>query len=125
MKSGLKVERRREKKGKIKRKKLQKIFCLRTSTWREEMPLIKVAYFMLNFLNLKSFLRHLFFWVASCLSTLWTLWSAVSFPVEVEKILRKNSTLFVFGKIPRCELRRFLGRTHAPCTSRFRCAPPI
>ena len=60
-----------EKKGKIKRKKLQKNFCLRTSTWREEMPLIKVAYFMLNFLNLKSFLRHLFFWVASCLSTLW------------------------------------------------------
>ena len=35
------------------------------------MPLIKVAYFMLNFLNLKSFLSHLFFWVASCLSTLW------------------------------------------------------
>ena len=60
-----------EKKGKIKRKKLQKIFCLGASTWREEMPLIKVAYFMLNFLNLKSFLRHLFFWVASCLSTLW------------------------------------------------------
>ena len=25
------------------------------------MPLIKVAYLMLNFLNLKSFLRHLFF----------------------------------------------------------------
>ena len=59
-----------EKKGKIKRKKLQKIFCLGASTWREEMPLIKVAYFMLNFLNLKSFLSHLFFWVASCLSTL-------------------------------------------------------
>ena len=34
------------------------------------MPLIKVAYFMLNFLNLKSFLRHLFLGVASCLSTL-------------------------------------------------------
>ena len=32
------------------------------------MPLIKVAYFMLNFLNLKSFIRHLFFWVASSLS---------------------------------------------------------
>ena len=57
-----------EKKGKIKRKKLQKNFCLGASTWREEMPLIKVAYFMLNFLNLKSFLRHLFFWVASSLS---------------------------------------------------------
>ena len=26
-----------------------------------KMPLIKVAYFMLNFLNLKSFSRHLFF----------------------------------------------------------------
>ena len=35
------------------------------------MSLIKVAYLMLNFLNLKSFLRHLFFGVASCLSTLW------------------------------------------------------
>ena len=49
-----------EKKGKIKRKKLQKIFCLGASTWREEMPLIKVAYFMLNFLNLKSFLGIFF-----------------------------------------------------------------
>ena len=49
-----------EKKGKIKRKKLQKFFCLGASTWREEMPLIKVSYFMLNFLNLKSFLSHLF-----------------------------------------------------------------
>ena len=34
------------------------------------MSLIKVAYFMLNFLNLKSFSIHLFFWVASSLSTL-------------------------------------------------------
>ena len=34
------------------------------------MPLIKVAYFMLNFLNLKSFLSNLFFIVASSLSTL-------------------------------------------------------
>ena len=60
-----------EKKGKIKRKKLQKIFCLDASTCRDEMPLIKVAYFMLNFLNLKSFLSNLFFVVASSLSTLW------------------------------------------------------
>ena len=59
-----------EKKGKIKRKKLQKIFCLDASTWRDEMPLIKVAYFMLNFLNLKSFPSYLFFIVASSLSTL-------------------------------------------------------
>ena len=35
------------------------------------MSLIKVAYLMLNFLNLKSFSIHLFFWVASSLSTLW------------------------------------------------------
>ena len=34
------------------------------------MPLIKVAYFMLNFLNLKSFPSYLFFIVASSLSTL-------------------------------------------------------
>ena len=62
-----------EKKGKIKRKKLQKIFCLDASTCRDEMPLIKVAYFMLNFLNLKSFLSNLFFAVASSLSTLWII----------------------------------------------------
>ena len=49
------------KKGKIKRNKLQKNFCLDASTWRDEMPLIKVAYLMLNFLNLKSFLSNLFF----------------------------------------------------------------
>ena len=60
-----------KKKGKIKRKKLQKFFCLDASTWRDEMPLIKVAYFMLNFLNLKSFLSNLFFVVAFSLSTLW------------------------------------------------------
>ena len=36
------------------------------------MPLIKVAYLMLNFLNLKSFLSNLFFAVASSLSTLCT-----------------------------------------------------
>ena len=70
MKSGLKVERRQEKRVKSREKNFKKKFCLGASTWREEMPLIKVAYFMLNFLNLKSFLRHLFFWVASCLSTL-------------------------------------------------------
>ena len=34
------------------------------------MPLIKVAYLMLNFLDLKSFLSNLFFAVASSLSTL-------------------------------------------------------
>ena len=49
-------------------KKTSIFFCLRTFTWRDEISLIKVAYLMLNFLNLKSFLRHLFFWVASCLS---------------------------------------------------------
>ena len=52
------------------RKKLQKNSCLDTSTWREEMPLIKVAYFMLNFLNLKSFPSYLFFMVSSSHSTL-------------------------------------------------------
>ena len=35
------------------------------------MPLIKVAYLMLNFLNLKSFPLILFFWVASSLSMVW------------------------------------------------------
>ena len=60
------------KKGKIKRKKLQKKFSLCASTQKVEMLLIKVAYLMLNFLNLKSFLSNLFFWVASSLSTLWS-----------------------------------------------------
>ena len=41
-----------------------------TSTQKVEMPLIKVAYLKLNFLNLKSFPSILFFWVASSLSTL-------------------------------------------------------
>ena len=81
-----------EKKGKIKRKKLQKKFCLGASTWREEMPLIKVAYFMLNFLNLKSFLRHLFFWVASCLSTLCT---GSSLSLEIRYRIGWRSLIFV------------------------------
>ena len=71
MKSGLKVKRRRKKRVKSREKKLQFFFCLRTFTWKDEMPLIKVAYLMLNFLNLKSFLSNLFFAVASSLSTLW------------------------------------------------------
>ena len=41
------------------------------------MTLIKVAYFMLNFLNLKSKARHLFFWVASSLSMLCTQYKNV------------------------------------------------
>ena len=38
------------------------------STWEDKISLIKVAYFMLNFLNLKSFPSYLFFVVASSLS---------------------------------------------------------
>ena len=56
------------------------------------MPPIKVAYFMLNFLNLKSFLRHLFFWVASCLSTLW----AAGF---------NNTDLFTTSDSPKIRIR--------------------
>ena len=52
-------------------KKTSIFFCLGASTWRDEMPLIKVAYFMLNFLNLKSFLSNLFFAVASSDRKLW------------------------------------------------------
>mgnify|MGYP006888788006 CR=1 FL=1 len=59
-----------EKRRKIKRKKLQIFFCLCAFTREDEMPLIKVAYLMLNFLNLKSFPLILFFVVASSLSTL-------------------------------------------------------
>ena len=70
MKSGLKVERRRKKRVKSREKKLQKFFCLAASTQKEEMPLIKVAYSMLIFLNLKSKPIHLFWGVASSLSIL-------------------------------------------------------
>ena len=55
-------------------KKTSIFFCLGASTWRDEISLIKVAYFMLFFLNLKSFFIHLFFWVASSLSTLCGVW---------------------------------------------------
>ena len=79
MKSGLKVKRRR-KKAKNQEEKTSKKICLCTSTQKVEMPLIKVAYLMLNFLNLKSFLSILFFWVASILSTLWTERSLHNFP---------------------------------------------
>ena len=61
------------KKAEKRVKSREKNFCLGASTWRKEMPLIKVAYFMLNILNLKSFLSHFFFLVASCLSTLLTV----------------------------------------------------
>ena len=70
MKSGLKAKRRRKKSRKSREKKLQIFFCLGASTYRDEMPIIKVAYFILNFLNLKSFPSYLFFVVASSLSTL-------------------------------------------------------
>ena len=73
MKSGLKVKRRRKKRVNSREKKLQKIFCLAASTQGEEMTLIKVAYFMLNFLNLKSKPIHLFLGVASSLSMVWVL----------------------------------------------------
>ena len=61
MKSGLKVKRRLKKTVKSREKKLQIFFCLRAFTCRDEMPLIKVAHLMLNFLNLKSKPIHLFF----------------------------------------------------------------
>jgi hypothetical protein len=52
--------------GKIKRKNL----C--TFTRKEKISLIKIACFMLNFLNLKSKASHLFGGVASSLSILWS-----------------------------------------------------
>ena len=42
-------------------KKLQFFFCLSTFTWEGKMSVLKIACFMLNFLNLKSKPRHLFF----------------------------------------------------------------
>ena len=88
MKSGLKVKRRRKKRVKSREKKLQKIFCLAASTQGEEMTLIKVAYFMLNFLNLKSKPIHLFFGVASSLSMVWAM-SAHSSLQENKVLLTK------------------------------------
>ena len=43
------------------RRKTTSLTVLPYCTWRDEISLIKVAYLMLNFLNLKSFFRHLFF----------------------------------------------------------------
>ena len=50
---------------------------IRAFTREGRISLIKVAYFMLIFLNLKSFISHLFFWVAFHLSILcWRLASS-------------------------------------------------
>ena len=73
MKSGFKVKRRRKKSEKSRGKNFKKKILFSTSTQKVEMPLIKVAYLMLIFLNLKSFPLILFFVVASSLSTLWHL----------------------------------------------------
>ena len=67
------------------------------------MPLIKVAYFVLNFLNLKSFLRHLFFWVASslsmvCLFICFLLFFASIFAALNDFAFSKISSFFTFTK---------------------------
>jgi hypothetical protein len=59
-----------EKPLKNSEKKLQISFCLGAFMQEGTMSVIKIACFMLNFLNLKSKPRHLFFWVASSLSIL-------------------------------------------------------
>ena len=56
------------------------------------MSLIKKAYFMLNFLNLKSFSIHLFLWVASSLSTL----------CEASKSHLRRKFVFQFFKFVTC-----------------------
>ena len=61
-----------KKKWKIKRKKLQNFFYESAFMEMEQSSLIKVAYFMLNFLNLNSFWAYLFFGVAFWLSILCT-----------------------------------------------------
>jgi hypothetical protein len=62
-----KTSKKLKKPYKNSKKKLQKFFCLGAFT-REG----KIACFMLNFLNLKSFPSYLFFVVASSLSILCT-----------------------------------------------------
>ena len=64
------------------------------------MPLIKVAYLMLNFLNLKSFLRHLFLGVASCLSTLCYYLTEV--PKVIERSLGLLQTKYVDFRVELC-----------------------
>ena len=54
-------------------KKLQIFFCLGAFTQEEQNFINKKAFFMLNFLNLKSFPSYLFFVVASSLSILYTV----------------------------------------------------
>ena len=53
-------------------KKTSIFFCVYAFTREEKNSIIKIACFMLDFLNLKSKARHLFFWVASSLSILCT-----------------------------------------------------
>ena len=62
------------------------------------MSLIKKAYFMLNFLNLKSFSIHLFLWVASSLSTLCTAYVIYEwFPsARTEWTIELETSGFVF-----------------------------
>ena len=61
------------KKSKRKQQKNPSIsFCVCAFTREENISIIKIAYLMLNFLNLKSLLSNLFFVVASSLSILWT-----------------------------------------------------
>jgi hypothetical protein len=59
-----------EKPLKNSEKKLQISFCLGAFMREGKMSVIKIACFMLIFLNLKSKPRHLFFWVESSLSIL-------------------------------------------------------
>ena len=52
MKSGLKVKGGRFKKHEVKRKNFKFFFCV---AQEEKISILKKAYFMLNFMNLKSF----------------------------------------------------------------------
>ena len=60
------------------------------------MSLIKVAYFMLNFLNLKSKARHLFFWVASSLSMVWSRQNLVKYGCLNPKKPEEDQTISSF-----------------------------
>ena len=84
--------------------------CVCTFTREEKISIIKIACFTLNFLNLKSKARHLFFWVASSLSILWTRYVSRLGLKCLDLLLFKNwySIHLIFQSYPGCHLRRLL-----------------
>ena len=86
---------------KKKGKKTSFFLCVCTFTWEEKVSIIKIAYLMLIFLNLKSLLSYLFFVVASSLSM-------VCDTKSLRKILNRLMYISVMCMKPHILLKRGL-----------------